>query len=51
MSKETQTTLVYCVVRYGQVVGCYAKSEDAVQVVNTSVAKGQLCDLVIKPLI
>lgn len=50
MSNE-KTILVYCVVRYGQVVGCYAKMDDAMQVVNTSVSKGQLCDLIVKPLI
>lgn len=48
---QEKTILVYCVVRYGQVIGCYSKMEDASQVVNQSIAKGQLCDLIIKPLL
>ena len=38
-------------VRYGQVIGVYADESDALQVVRTSVSKGQICDLVIKPII
>lgn len=45
------TQVVYVVVRYGQVVGCYSSQDDAMQVVSTSIAKGQLCDLIVKPLI
>lgn len=54
MSKENQnavTTLVYVVVRYGQVIGCYKNQEDAMQVVSTSIAKGQICDLLVKPML
>lgn len=51
MEKENKTILIHCVVRYGQIIGCYAKMEDAVQIVNQSIAKGQLCDLVVKLLI
>lgn len=43
--------IVYCVVRYGQLIGVYSDESLALDVVNTSVAKGQLCDLVIKPII
>ena len=50
MEKE-KTFLVYCVVRYGQIVGCFSNSVDAMQVVNASISKGQLCELVVKPLI
>lgn len=50
-SKVEKTILVYCVVRYGQIIGCYRTQNDAMQVVSTSVAKGQLCDLIVKPLI
>lgn len=46
-----KTILVYCVTRYGQVIGCYSNCEDAIQVVNTSIAKGQLCDMIVKPLL
>ena len=51
MEKENKTILIHCVVRYGQIIGCYAKMEDAIQVVNNSVQKGQICDLIVKPLI
>lgn len=50
MSNEAKITLIHCVVRYGQIIGCYAKMEDAVQVCQTSIAKGQLCDVIVKPL-
>ena len=48
---ENKTSLIYCVVRYGQLIGCYSKSEDAFQVMNQSIAKGQICDVVVKPLL
>ena len=51
MKNENQLALVYMPVRYGQVIGVYADESDAFQVVRTSIAKGQLCDLVIKPII
>lgn len=50
MTKEVENPLVYVVVRYGNVVGVYRNQQDAMQVVSTSVAKGQICDLLIKPL-
>ena len=50
-SVPKKTILVYCVVRYGQLLGCYSSQDDAMQIVSTSVAKGQLCDLIIKPLL
>ena len=51
--KETseKNTLIYCVVRYGSIVGCYANQADAAQVQSLSIAKGQICDLVVKPLL
>lgn len=52
MSTQTEKTqLVYCVVRYGTLIGCYRNITDAVQVQSETIAKGQLCDLVVKPLI
>lgn len=52
MSNTTEKSqIVYCAVRYGQILGVYANQEDAMQVVSTSVAKGQLCDLIIKPVL
>lgn len=51
MKNETTTQLVYCVIRYGQLIGCYAEMSDAVQIQRASIAKGQICDLVVKPLL
>lgn len=45
-----QTVLVYCVVRYGQIIGLYRQFDDASQVMQTSIAKGQVCDVIVKPL-
>lgn len=50
-SSEGSVSVVYLPVRYGQVLGVFASQEDAIQVVNQSIAKGQLCDLVIRPVI
>lgn len=49
--QEKKTTLIYCVVRYGQLLGCYSNQDDAMQIVSTSINKGMLCDLIIKPLL
>lgn len=53
MKEENQikTELVYCVVRYGTLLGCYRDFQDAVQLQNVSIQKGQICDLVVKPLL
>ena len=52
MDKQNEkSTLVYCVVRYGQIVGCYAKIEDALQIQKVSIEKGAVCDLIVKPLL
>lgn len=55
MSQTTKTEnavqLIYCVVRFGQIIGCYANHQDAAQVQNVSIAKGQICDLIVKPLL
>lgn len=48
---EGNVSVVYLPVRYGQVLGVFASQEDAIQVVNQSIAKGQLCDLVIRPVL
>lgn len=50
-SSKGNVSVVYLPVRYGQVLGVYASQEDAIQVVNQSIAKGQLCDLVIRPVL
>ncbi len=50
-NKNEKVTLIHCVVRYGQVLGCYAKMEDASCVANTLILKGQLCDIIVKPLL
>lgn len=50
IEQSQRTILVYCVVRYGQIIGCYKSMDDACQVQANSIAKGQLCDLVVKPL-
>lgn len=47
-NEEKALLLVYIPVRYGQVLGVYADQQDAMQVVNTNIAKGQPCDLLIK---
>lgn len=50
-NSEGNISVVYLPVRYGQVLGVYVSQDDAIQVVNQSIAKGQLCDLVIRPVI
>lgn len=50
-SENVTTQLVYCVVRYGQLVGCYKEMNDAVQVQTLAIQKGQICDLIVKPLL
>ena len=50
-NENEKTTLVYIVVRYGQVIACYANQQDAAQIQAISVAKGQFCDIVVKPLL
>lgn len=52
MEKKSEIIpLIHCVVRYGQIIGCYAKMEDASFVANTFIQKGQLCDIIVKPLL
>ena len=46
-----KSTLVYCVVRYGQIIGCYAQIDDALQIQKINIEKGAICDLVVKPLL
>lgn len=48
---ENAVQLIYCVVRYGQIIGCYANQSDAAQVQSISIAKGQICDIVVKPIL
>ncbi len=42
--------VVYIVQRWNNIVGVYSKFEDAAQVTTASVAKGQVCDIIIKPV-
>lgn len=54
MSQQNQSELpqfAYCVVRYGQILAVYTEFDDAAQVEKNYVAKGQVCDVIVKPLI
>lgn len=55
MSKSSEVAdfpkLVYIVVRWSQIVGVYQSFDDAVQFANSSIAKGQYCDIVTKPIL
>lgn len=42
--------LVYILVSFGRVVGCYARLEDASQIQATLIAKGQIVNLIVEPL-
>lgn len=42
--------LVYIVQRWNQIIGVYGSFESASQIVSASVAKGQVCDIIIKPV-
>lgn len=46
-----KTSVVYIVVRYGNIIGVYSSMENAAQVVSASIAKGQVCDMVIRPIL
>lgn len=43
--------LVYCVINYGRIVGCYANADDASEIQKQLIAKNQLADIVVRPLI
>lgn len=47
---ENATILIYIVERYGQIIGCYDNQQDAVQIQSVMIAKGQICNLIVKPL-
>lgn len=48
---QSNVQIVYIVERYGQIIGVYYNQTDAVQVQSLSIAKGQLCNLIVKPVI
>lgn len=48
---QSNVQIVYIVERYGQIIGVYSNQTDAVQVQSLSIAKGQLCNLIVKPVI
>lgn len=51
MDKTPNVTLVYSVMRYNTLVGTYSKLEDATQIVKDGVAKGQLYQMSVTPLL
>lgn len=53
MSKESiqSPVLVYSVVSYGQIVGCYSTISLAAEIVEQMIAKNRPADIIVKPLI
>lgn len=48
LNENTPAQAVYIVTRWGQIIGVYSKFDDAAQVAQTSIAKGNVCDIVTK---
>lgn len=54
MSKENQAqnpVLVYTVMSYGQIIGCYATMALAAEVAEQAIARNRPADIIVKPLI
>lgn len=47
---DTQQVLVFIVMRYQSVIGVYKNRRDAFDVCDLYINKGQICDVICKPL-
>lgn len=49
-NQSSNAQVVYIIQRWSQIVGVYSKFEDAAQVAQASILKGQVCDIITKPI-
>lgn len=48
---EQKPQVVYIVQRWNQIIGVYANFNDAAEITQTSIAKGQVCDIITKSVL